>query len=75
MVEVFKTSVKTVDDKLFLLDQLQKEYPYCKINFDLEDCDKILRIETKEISLNPISIMDLIKNHGFEIEILQDELP
>ena len=46
MVFVFKTTVKTRKDILNLsvfLDQ----FKYSKWNFDLEDCDNILRIESK----------------------------
>ncbi|UCS91699.1 hypothetical protein KZP23_13175 [Echinicola marina] len=75
MVEVFKTSVKAVEDKQFLLDKLQKEFPHYKINFDMEDCDKILRIETIEPDINSLSIIELMNRYGFKIEILQDELP
>lgn len=75
MVEVFKTSVEAVEDKLFLLDKLQKEFPCYKINFDMEDCDKILRIESLETEINPVTVIDFMKRYGFEIEILQDELP
>ncbi|WP_215223949.1 hypothetical protein [Echinicola shivajiensis] len=75
MVEVFKTSVEAVEDKQFLLDKLQKEFPHYKINFDMEDCDKILRIETIEPDINSLSIIEFMNRYGFKIEILQDELP
>jgi hypothetical protein len=43
-VEVFKTNVgnqRTANHLKLLLERL----PACKINFDLEDCDNILRIK------------------------------
>lgn len=37
-------------------------------NFDLEDCDKILRVETQ--SLHAPTITSLLKNQGFYCEEL-----
>ena len=72
MVEVFKTSVQSVEEETLLLDKLQKEFSYCKMNFDLEDCDNILRIESigNIIDLNPI--IKLVRYYGFDIEVLED---
>lgn len=72
MVEVFRTNI---DDKLeagHLLKKLQKTFPGYKINFNLEDCDNILRMETKNGIINATPVIDLVKNHGFEIEVLPD---
>jgi hypothetical protein len=46
MVEVFKTNIerKRIAAKITL--ELLELFPDCKINFDLEDCDRILRIES-----------------------------
>ncbi|MNR37443.1 hypothetical protein D3C85_1554560 [compost metagenome] len=45
IIEVFKTNVQNSKMANFIISFLQKEFPNCRINFDLEDCDKILRIE------------------------------
>jgi hypothetical protein len=46
MVEVFKTNIdhQRIAAKIKL--ELIELFPDCKINFDLTDCDRILRIET-----------------------------
>jgi hypothetical protein len=49
MVEVFKTNVNSHDHALEIIHALQKVLPFAKINFDLEDCDKILRVEDEVI--------------------------
>ena len=46
MVEVFKTDVREAEHAERLIDLLYKYFPARKINFDLEDCDKILRIDS-----------------------------
>jgi hypothetical protein len=54
MVEVFKTSVRNHNDSGKILKTLKKKFPLLKINFDLDDCDKILRVEGKNISIEGI---------------------
>jgi hypothetical protein len=51
-----------------LLCILSETFPSFKINFDLSDCDKVLRIEGDNIEA--LRIMFLVKEHGFQCEIL-----
>ena len=50
MIEVFKTNVQHSEQTKLLLKILLQQFPQHKINFDLDDCDKILRVEDKNIS-------------------------
>jgi hypothetical protein len=68
MVEVFKTNVEQKEMADQLLSALLCDHPFSKINFDLEDCDKILRVEGIEICVE--KIIDLINRRGFECEVL-----
>jgi hypothetical protein len=68
MVEVFKTNVEGREMAEQLLSALRSHYPFSKINFDLEDCDKILRIEGHQVCIN--TIIELLKTSGFECEAL-----
>lgn len=43
-VSVFKTNVQEPAEAARLIALLKAYYPGAAINFDLEDCDKILRI-------------------------------
>ncbi|KRB55434.1 hypothetical protein ASD98_12170 [Flavobacterium sp. Root186] len=47
MIHVFKTSVKNKTQIKKLKPVLDLNFQDIKWNFDLEDCDKILRIESK----------------------------
>jgi hypothetical protein len=70
MVEVFKTNVQSHYDAITLKEILLKEFPDIQINFDLDDCDKILRTEGKNI---PISdIIQIVKMEGFFCEIIEE---
>jgi len=68
MVEVFKTSVYHKNDATRLLAVLLKEFPLYKINFDLEDCDKILRVEGEILSSD--KIIGLLNAKGHECLVL-----
>jgi hypothetical protein len=68
MVEVFKTDVQKKAQSKMLLCILSETFPSFKINFDLSDCDKVLRI--KGDNIEALRIMILVKEHGFKCEIL-----
>ena len=63
---VFKTSVKTKRQIKKLKPHIDKILPNEKWNFDLEDSDKILRIDSEEnIGLVIIDLLN-IHNHTYE---------
>ena len=68
MVEIFKTNVVEVDRSNLLLQRLLSHFPSDKINFDLEDCDKILRVEGENIV--PEKIREILNEEGHFCEIL-----
>jgi hypothetical protein len=70
MILVFKTSVSTFSEVETLKPQLDKYFPNAKWNFDLQDCDNILRLDNlKEIS---DVVINLLKENSFECEVLGD---
>ena len=68
MVEVFKTNVQKKTQSKMLLCILSKAFPSFKINFDLSDCDKVLRVEGD--NMEALRIMMLVKEYGFNCEVL-----
>ena len=68
MVEVFKTNVQKKVQSKMLLCILSEAFPSLKINFDLSDCDKVLRVEGD--NMEALRIMILVKENGFKCEIL-----
>jgi hypothetical protein len=70
MVEVFKTNItdpaKAVELKISLLHRFKDS----KINFDLEDCDKILRVESEEMESE--KVIEILSAQGVWCEVLQD---
>ncbi len=68
-VLVFKTSVREFREVTSLrpvLDQLINSGG--KWNFDLEDCDNILRVETKQLA--PWSVIKTLNKRGYMCEEL-----
>ena len=63
IVEVFKTNVQKEADKNYVIAVIQTQFPDYKINFDLEDCDKILRVEG--IDLQCENIIDYVNCLGY----------
>lgn len=62
-VEIFKTNVHKEADKNYVIAIIQTQFPDYKINFDLEDCDKILRVEG--IDLECGNIIDFVNCLGY----------
>jgi len=69
MIFVFKTSVKTKMQAKKLKPHIDKILPKAKWNFDLGDCDKVLRVDSEEnIALK---IIDTLNIHNYRCEELE----
>ena len=68
MVEAFKTNVQKKAQSKMLLSILSEAFPSFKINFDLSDCDKVLRVEGD--NMEALRIMMIVKEYGFNCEVL-----
>lgn len=69
MVEVFKTDVQEQDQAGALLILLAQQFPLSKINFDLDDCDRILRVEAEVISQE--AIVSFLRMNGYQCFVLE----
>jgi len=72
-VEIFKTNITTVWEANLVLKNLRMHFPSCRINFDLEDCDRILRIEGKACEIEIDIILQVVRDLCFEIDLIEDE--
>lgn len=68
IVEVFKTNVGEVELSELLIQQLEDQFPDSLINFDMEDCDKILRVEASVVA--PEKIIQILNSNGYSCEVL-----
>ena len=75
MVEVFKTNVQHRDQAEMLIEQIHQIFVDYKANFDLDDCDRILRVESAGKLVHSSPVIELLKYYGFEAEVLPDDVP
>ncbi|RZJ24462.1 MAG: hypothetical protein EOO48_14485 [Flavobacterium sp.] len=68
MLEVFKTDIENSADALFIQQQLYRYFPDCRIVFDLEDCDRILKISGGHFVAD--KVQNLVRANGFACEVL-----
>ena len=68
MIEVFKTNVQEFSEAQKLVALLHRHFPNSKINFDLDDCDKVLRVEGNNLRIE--KVMTLVKQKGFLCAVL-----
>ncbi len=75
MVEVFKTNVERHDHATMLVDQIHQVFTEYKANFDLDDCDKILRVKSTSGLVHSSPVIELLNYYGFQAEVLSDDVP
>jgi len=70
MVEVFKTNIEEDHIAEQMVDRLHQQFPELEVNFDLQDCDHILRVEGSGNFFNQVAAA--INAQGFLCEVLED---
>lgn len=68
-VEIFKTDVNSEPLANEIVCGLNKLYPDCLISFDLEDCDKVLRIESNN-AIDVFGVINYGKCNNIEISLI-----
>jgi hypothetical protein len=68
MVEVFKTNVQEFAEAQKLVAVLRRHFPGTKINIDMDDCDKVLRVEGNNLRIE--KLMTLVTEKGFLCTVL-----
>jgi hypothetical protein len=69
MVEIFSTNVRRASQAKEIVAFLTIQFPGIKINFDLSDCDRVLKIAGK--NLVPEKVMIMVRQKGFECRPLK----
>ena len=69
-VEVFKTDVQKVWQAEKIIGVLRQLFPGSRINFDLEDCDNILRVESDRVKSQTIEFA--LQEEGYHCIELED---
>jgi hypothetical protein len=66
---VFKTNVQQAAHAEKLVTLLRLHFPGSKVNFDLEDCDRILRVEAQYFAAD--KVQTLVTANGFSCHVLE----
>lgn len=69
MVEIFKTNMPDRSQAERMLSLLVMHFRESRINFDMHDCDKILRVEANHIM--PEKVIELMQMHGYHCQVLE----
>lgn len=72
MVEVFKTDVQETERAERITTLLLERFPEYKINFDLGDCEKILRVENRMGEVECCEITKIVESFEYKIEVIAD---
>lgn len=70
MIEVFKTDIKNKTTAKAIIKILKQSFPTSNFNFDLNDCDKILRITSNQNIAS--QVVEIISSQGFRCDILEE---
>lgn len=70
MIEVFKTNVTEYLIARSLTELIRLQFDGYSASFDLEDCDKVLRVQSENDRILSGRIITLLKKWGFQAEIL-----
>lgn len=70
MVEVFRTNVTDPLDSQRVLRALHTHFPFGILSFDLEDCDKVLRIEDQQVCAD--TTVSVLEKLGYFCEVLEE---
>jgi hypothetical protein len=72
MVEIFRTNVKNRKLAERILKNLQQQLPEYQFNFDLDDCDRILRVQGSCDKMETCKIIQTVQEHLVEILLLEE---
>lgn len=75
MIEVFKTDVNSKESARTLIERIHERFDHCEANFDLEDCDRILRVKGIRSATEIFIILNLVREMGCDAQILPDDYP
>jgi hypothetical protein len=69
-VEIFKTNVNGKRNALYLVGEMNALFPGHKISIDLDDKDKVLRVENRKGKVRSSEVIKLLEQRNFRCEVL-----
>ena len=75
MIEVFSTNIGGEVEAAHVAGKIYSLFPGFQVHFDLEDCDKILRIDSGKTEICVEAIVRVGRDCSIFIKPLPDEVP
>ncbi len=72
MVEIFRTNVNNRRLADRVLKTLRANLPAYLFNFDLDDCDRILRAQSAGTPIETTKVIRIVEGHSVEISVFED---
>jgi hypothetical protein len=72
MVEIFTTNVTGHSEAEMILNKINAVFPGYVANFDLQDCERVLRVDSSGAEMCPDTLIGLIAKLGFKAEVMPD---
>jgi hypothetical protein len=72
MIEVFKTNVQKESQADLLIDLISLAFTDYRASFDLEDCDKVLRVASRQPEICSTSVIRLLEDFGYHAEVMNE---
>lgn len=67
-IRVYKTNVDDHSKAELIKETIHRHFPGSDISFDLEDCDRVLRVANSVEEVDDNNIRTILEMFGFEIE-------
>jgi hypothetical protein len=75
MIEIFKTNVTDKHEAARLISMIHERFSNYRANFDLSDCDRILRIKGENGCIDSYKLISFLEEQGVSAETLPDAPP
>lgn len=67
-IGVYKTNVGNRIKAKLILETIYRQLPDCDPSFDLEDCDRVLRVVSPENGIDESKIRGILEKYGYYME-------
>jgi len=74
-IEIFYTSVESEESARSLQEIVHRKFPAYSVNFDLADCDRIMRVVCYRESIACAALISLLNEEGIIAGLLPDIIP
>lgn len=71
-IEVFKTNVERAEEAERIITTIHKSFYGYRANFDLQDCDRILRVKSENGYIENEKLIALLNSLGYKAGVLPD---